>query len=140
MGPIPTVEIEVEGTPAMAIVDTVSPVTIVSLKLLVKALANTSPGEDKDMVKDAIRKHLVSTTLHLKGHGGESIPIVKQGKVKLTRGPYTVEACLRIQRNPPAELLLGTDLQSWLGFHLVDLVDWPQPPMSSDQKFHLKLS
>ena len=134
MGPIPTVEIEVEGTPATAIVDTGSPVTIVSLELLVIALAKNSPGEDKDVIKEAIRKRLAPTTLHLEGYGGESIPIVKQGKVNLTRGPYTVEACLQIQSNPPAELLLATDLQSRLGFHLVDLVDSPQPPTSSDQE------
>ena len=132
MGPIPTVEIEVEGTPATAIIDTSSPVTIVSLEILVKALTKNTPGEDKDAIKDAIRKRLAPTTLHLKGYGGESIPIVKQGKVKFTRGPYTVEACVQIQSNPPAELLLGTDLQSHLGFCLVDLVDSPQPLTSPE--------
>lgn len=97
MGPVPTVEIEVEGIPATAIIDTGSPVTIVALELLVRALAKKSPGNDKDAVKDAIRKRLAPTTLQLRGYGGESIPIVKQGKVKLTRGSYTVNACLPIQ-------------------------------------------
>lgn len=45
---------------------------------------------------------------------------------------YNVNACLPIQSNPPAELLLGTDLQQHLGFHLVDLANSPQPPISSD--------
>ena len=45
LGPILMVEVECEGTPTKALVDTGSPVTIVSLKFLINALARQRAPE-----------------------------------------------------------------------------------------------
>lgn len=132
LGPIPTTTIEMEGTPTTAIIDTGSPVSIVSLEALVRALAKKMVGEDQDAIKESIKKRLSPSSMQLRGYGGEAIPIVKQGKVKLTRGSYSIEACLQVQSDAPTELLLGTDLQPQLGFQLVDLTVTPSPTLSSE--------
>ena len=120
MGPIPTVEIEVEGTPAMAIGDTYCHSFSGAL--------DKSTGQEQEH-KDMVRKCLAPTTLCLKGYGGESILIFKQGEVKFTRQPYTVTHKYRVTHQQRYCLELIN--QSHLGFRLVVLVDSPQPPMSS---------
>ena len=45
--------------------------------------------------------------------------ILSQVTLRLTHGSKTVEAVVLVQEGAPHELLLGTDLQSKLGFILV---------------------
>ena len=52
---------------------------------------------------------------------------MKQVRAKLSRGSYSIEAYVQIQKDAPVELLLGTDLQSQLGFLFLDVVDQKHP-------------
>ena len=56
--------------------------------------------------------------------------MVNQGEVELSRGPYTIKACVQVQKNVPVDLLLGTDLQPLLGFRLIDEAT-EQPPAAT---------
>ena len=55
----------------------------------------------------------------LKGYGGQRVDIISQVPLSLSRHDCTVDAVVLVQKKPPHNLLLGTDLQSKLGFALV---------------------
>ena len=118
--PTPTTTVDVEGSPAQALIDTGSPVTIISLEFLVKALAQNLKGHAKEDIKEGVKRRLSPTSLQLRSYSGQPIPVVKQGEVQLSRGPYTIKACIQVQKDAPVDLLLGTDLQPLLGFRLID--------------------
>ena len=123
LGPTPTTTILVEGTPAEALLDTGSPVTIVSLDFLVKALTCEKEHLDNQTIREEVKSHLEPTAFKLRSYSGEALPIVKKAHVRLSRGHYTVDACVQVQMNAPVQVLLGTDLQPRLVFHLVDTED-----------------
>ena len=123
LGPTPTTTILVEGTPAEFLLDTGSPVTIVSLDFLVKALTCEKEHLDNQTIREEVKRHLEPTALKLRSYSGEALPIVKKAHVHLSCGHYTVDACVQVQMNAPVQVLLGTDLQPRLGFHLVDTED-----------------
>lgn len=71
LGPIPTTTMKIEGMPIHALVDTVSPVSIVSLDKLLSACAhlkpqNQTPAEWKEEMKAKIEP----PTVTLKNYGG----------------------------------------------------------------------
>ena len=123
LGPTPTTTILVEGTPIEALLDTGSPVTIVSLDFLVKALTCEKEHLHNQTIREEVKRHLEPTALKLRSYSGEALPIVKKAHVRLSHGRYTVDACVQVQMNAPVQVLLGTDLQPRLGFHLVDTED-----------------
>ena len=123
LGPTPTTTILVEGTPVEALLDTGSPVTIVSLDFLVKALTCEKEHLDNQTIREEVKKHLEPTALKLRSYSGEALPIVKKVHVRLSHGCYTVDACVQVQMNAPVQVLQSTDLQPRLGFHLVDTED-----------------
>ena len=122
MGPIPTATISVEGRPAKALIDTRSPVTIVSLSFLMNALVQQLKliNPSKEVIREEVKKRLEPTAFRLKSYSGDTLPIVKQACLQLSRGSYSISAWVQIQKDAPVELLLGTDLQPALGFCLVD--------------------
>ena len=122
LGPTPFTTVEVEGQPAKTLLDTGSPVSIVSLDFLIKALVAKDEDNPKDVIRERVKQKLEPTPLRLKGYSGEIIPVLKQAKVKMKHGSYEVEAYLQVQKCAPVDLLLGTDLQPMLGFVLMDLV------------------
>ena len=119
LGPTPTTTIMVEGTPAEALLDTGSPVTIVSLDFLVKALTSGMEHCDNHTIRKEVKRHLEPTALKLRSYSGKALPIVKQACVCLSHGRYSIDTCVQVQMNAPVQVLLGTDLQPRLGFHLV---------------------
>ena len=56
----------------------------------------------------------------LQGYGGGRIDIVRQMLATISHGSYSREGIVYIQKDPPVDLLLGTDFQSYLGLLLVD--------------------
>ncbi len=120
LGPTPTAKVELEGNPVVALLDTGSPVTIVSLKFLVETLAKQrqkeqSPSDWRAMVEERLEE----PTVTLQNYGGMRLNIVRQLKASITRPGHSVSAVIQVQKDAPAELLLGTDLLPKLGFHFV---------------------
>lgn len=70
-----------------------------------------------------MKGRLEPTALKLKSYSGEALPIVKQAHVKLSLGSYFITTCVQVQMIAPIQILLGTDLQSSLGFRIGDLED-----------------
>ena len=123
LGPTSTTTILVKGTPAEALLGMGSPVTIVSLDFLVKALTCEKEHLDNQTIREEVKRHLEPTALKLRSYSGEALPIVKKVHVCLSRGCYTVDACVQVQMNAPVQVLQGTDIQPRLGLHLVDRED-----------------
>ena len=78
---------------------------------------------DNQTIREEVKRHLEPTALKLRSYSGEALSIVKKVHVRLSRGCYTVDACVQVQMNAPVQALQGTDLQPRLGFHLVDTED-----------------
>ena len=120
MGPVPTAEVELEGQQVQALLNTGSPVTIVSLEFLLQVLAkNRRAGQSPTDWKKEVEARLEPTPIALRSYGGGQLPVVRQVHVTLARTGHHVRAKVQVQRDAPAELLIGTDLLSELGFLLV---------------------
>ena len=120
LGPTITTNVAVNGIDAVALIVTGSPATIISLKFAMGVLAKerqsfNSPQEWKKVM--AGRFEAPSVTL--KSYGGGRLNIVAQLRVTLCHGNFNTNTTVLVQKDAPNELLIGTDVQSSLGFSLV---------------------
>ena len=113
LGPTPTSQIRLDSTLVDALLDTGSPISIVSLEFYLKAAAqNRQPGQTPLEWGEEVRKKLKPTTLSLWSYGGNELEIVSQVTCKLERDGYHVTIILQVQKGTPVDLLLGTDALS----------------------------
>ena len=121
LGPTLTTDIELEGTPVKALVDTGSPVTIVSLDAILNVLSATkSATQTAEEWKTEVNKRLEPSTVVLHNYGGDQLNLVRQIKVTVSKAGRGVDTVVQVQRDAPVGLLLGTDLLSQLGFALLE--------------------
>ena len=120
LGPVPMYEILVNGVPLKALVDTGSPATVISLDRVVDILAQDRPHYDSvEQWKLAMQKQLEPPTMLLKSYCGSKLNLVAQVKLQIaTVSGQKIEAVVQVQEDAPVDLLLGTDLQTLLGFSL----------------------
>ena len=117
LGPTPTSEVNLEGSPAKAFLDSGSPVSIVSLEFFIKAcVQNRKTGESPAEWGEKVKQRFQKPTVSLKNYGGGELNIVSEVECCLTRSNYTVKALLQVQKGAPVDLLLGTDTLPGLGF------------------------
>ena len=117
LGPTLTAEVKFEGRPVQALLDTGSPVTIVSLEFLLQTLAKQRPASQTVAEwQIAVKARLQPPSVTLQSYGGKELNIVRQVSTVVSRGDHHCEATILVQKNAPLDLLLGTDLQSKLGF------------------------
>ena len=117
LGPTPKAQIILEGEATTALLDTGSPVTIVSLEHLLRILARTRPPETTpEQWRAKVEDRLKPTSLNLRNYGGDELNIVRQISVSLTHGEHSVTATIQVQAAAPAPLLIGTDVLPQLGF------------------------
>ena len=124
LGPVPKAILQVEGVPVEALVDTGAPVSIINLNFLLAALAkNRKPEQSPAEWRTEVEKRLEQPSFtNLQNYGGGELKLARQIRVSLSRvGGKTIEAVLQVQSNAPVDLLLGTDLQSQLGFVLMSV-------------------
>ena len=77
--PIPTTEINLEGTNGQALLDTGSPVTIVSVQFLFRHLAKRCLSEQTtEEWKDSVRARFQYSSVNLKSYGGGKLNIIGQ--------------------------------------------------------------
>ena len=116
LGLTPTTEVNFEGTNVQALLDTGSPVTIVSAKFLFQALSkHRLPDQTVEEWKDSVREKLQYSSVKLKSYGGGKLSIIGQIEVRLERGSNQTKAVVQIQNEAPVQLFIGTDLLSSLG-------------------------
>ena len=117
LGPTLTAEVKIEGRPVQALLDTGSPVTIVSLEFLLETLAKQRPASQTVAeLQVAVKARLQPPSVTLQSYGGKELNIVRQMSAVVSRGDHFCEATILVQKSAPLDFLIGTDLQSKLGF------------------------
>ena len=117
LGPKLTTEILLEGHPVQALLDTGSPVSIVSIDFLLKVLLTAaSSDQTKEDLKDAARKRIKSPTISVQSFEGGEVNIIGQVTVNVSLGEHSCQAVMLVQKGIQLEVLLGTDLLTKLGY------------------------
>ena len=84
-----TTEVYFEGTNIQTLLDTRSPVTIVSAKFLFQALAkHRFPNQTVEEWKDSVRKRIQYSSVKLQSYDAGQLNIIGQIEVKLERGSH----------------------------------------------------
>ena len=118
LGPAVTVELNLEGQPVKPLVDTGSPVTIVSIDCLLDVLAkNKKTNQTKEEWREEVEKKFLAPTLLINNYGGGEVNIISQLTATLSHGSKECQTTIiLVQKGVSLELLLGTDVLSDLGF------------------------
>ena len=120
LGPVLTSTVEVEGEPVEALLDTGSPMTIISWEWLLQLLAKKRlEGQSPSEWKAEVEKWLEPTTVVLKNYSGDRLRVVRQIRIHLARSGFTMKAVIQVQKGAPASLLVGTDVLPQLGYLFV---------------------
>ena len=113
--PIRTV-VTVEGADVDALVDSESPVTIVSLALLLQVLAsNKAPGQTPEEWTVEVKERLRRPTVTVKTYSGAELLIHAETTLEISLGEKKHIAPVLVQKDAPEDLLLGTDFLFQLG-------------------------
>ena len=134
-------EVQLEGSVVNALLDTGSPVSIVSLEFLLEALAKKRKQEESPQQWRArVEKRLQEPPgALLRSFGGETLDLMCQVTVNIARDNQNVTASVLVQKGAPLKLLLGSDLLPRLGFSFLETkaddstVDHLQPQPTSPQ-------
>lgn len=111
VGPVITLDVNLEGTPTRALVDTGSPVTLVSLKFRAEELARKRPGhQSRGEWKMEVEKRLKQPGVPLKNYGKGELNIVREIEVELSRQGHVIRAVAPVYAGAPVDVLLGTDV------------------------------
>ena len=107
LGPALTAKVKLEGIPVNALVDTDSPSTIVSLKLLIDALAKQKKSDESPAQwRKCVEQRLEPPGPRLKSYGGEKLNTVCQIKVAISRGEHSAECVVQVQKKYRKEHML----------------------------------
>ena len=110
-----TVSATVNGVPTEALVDTGSPVNILSLMFAMSVLSQEQKQfPSKEEWKVAMSKRLRVPDVVLRSYGGERLNVLAQLEVTISQGSHTVTITALVQKDAP---ILGTDALSSLGFY-----------------------
>lgn len=122
LGVTPTTVVQMKGVPIKVMIDAGSPVTIISLAYLLATLAKGQPnGESLAQWQRRVKDRLQPMAMHLRSYSGNELPIFKQIRVQLLRDTFATEAWIQVQKDAPVDILLGTDIQPLLAFHLMQM-------------------
>lgn len=115
-------EVMFEDRPVQALVDTGSPVTIVSLKFCMEALKSLKRSDQTPSAwQTEVRKRLQEPSTTLQGYGGGTLNIVCQLEATIRRGVLSKTSTVYVQSDATVDLLLGTDYQPNLGLQMLVL-------------------
>ena len=100
-----------EGHQVWALLDTGSPISIVSIDFLLKVLLTaTSTGQTEEDLKDAARKWIKPPTISVQNFGGGEVNMIGQVTVNISRGKHSCQAVMLVQKGIKLEVFLETDL------------------------------
>ena len=120
LGPTVMAKLEVNGVKTEALVDTGSPVTIVSLAFAMHVLSKDHGlYSSVEEWKQEMMKKFSEPTVNLRNYGGHRLNVTSQVQFKFSQGEERERAIVLVQKDAPHQVLLGTDLQPQLGISLV---------------------
>ena len=128
LGPTPTCQVHLEGVPVKALLDTASPISIVSLEQFLKVAAeNRAATQSPAEWGEAIRARLKPSTMSPCSCGEGELAIISQVCCRICQGSQEIDTTLQVQKEAPVDLLLGTDTLPKLGITLVQTEDTTGP-------------
>ena len=99
LGPTLKVKALIEGCPTEALIDTGSPVSLVSIDFLLRALIKTMDnGATQTDITNTLRTRLEDPQLKVRNFGGEEVNIVGQATVTLSCGNHKSQITLLVPR------------------------------------------
>ena len=120
VGPTLTTEVCVEGKLAKALIDTGSPVSLISIDFLLQALLPVVFDEETPAKKiEALRARMQPPSMVVRNFGGHQVNVICQTTVTLSHRGHKHKVTILVQKSAPLELLLGTDTLGKLGFQLL---------------------
>ena len=119
LGPTLAVEVYVEGQPTKALLDTGSPVSIISIEFLLQALLNLNIERPKKERLKFAESKLKTPTMSIRNFIGGRVSVLCHVMVDITRGPHQCRVTISVQKGSKIELLLGTDLLTKSGCDLI---------------------
>ena len=103
-----------------ALLDTGSPVSIVSIDFLLKVpLTTTATDQIEESPKGAARERIKFPTTSVRNFGGGDVYIIGQVTVSVPRGEHCYQTVMLVQKGIQLEVLLRTDLFTKFGFSLM---------------------
>ena len=136
-----------EGHPTKALIDTGSPISIVSIDFLLQVLnRNRLEGMSKEEWTSSVKDRLKPPRMTVRNFGGGEVNVICQCNVSLAYGEHSCSATVLVQKGVSQGILLGTDVLKRLGFHVLipdtkggttDLLgtgSWYLQPVSQDVK------
>ena len=120
LGPIVEAEIYLEEHPAVALIDTGSPISIVSIDFLLQTLNQSqSKGTSGEDWMSSVRERLRPPRMTVKNFGGGEVNVICQCTVNLMWGHHKCDTTVLVQKGISQKILLGTDVLKKLGFHML---------------------
>ena len=121
LGPSITSTVCVNGQSTNALVDTGSPVSIISLDFAMVVMARERKSyQTVGDWREATLKKFEPPGISLKSYCGSPLDILARLPVRITRGPFEVGVTVLVQKGAPSPLLLGTNALHPLGQCLVE--------------------
>ena len=112
-------KVEVNGISTEALIDTGSPVTIISLDFATIVMAKErNKFKNVEEWQEATLKKFEPPEVTLKNYGG-GLDVLAQLPVRITQGDYGTDVKVLVRKDAPNRLLLGTDAQPLLGYVLI---------------------
>ena len=124
-GPRVTTTVEVNGVECAAVVDTGSPVTVVSEECLLKVWKIMKPDLTNEERQEDIISNCRPATVTLRMYTDARVPNVAEIEVELKNRLKVMKTVVIVQKDAPQELLLGTDTLRSLGFSM-ELKELPE--------------
>jgi len=117
LGPVLMVELNLEKQTVKALIDTGSPVSIVSIEFLLQVLgANKVNSENKEDWTKVVRAKLKPPSVTIQNFSGDPVNVICQCTVEVSRGEHSCRTTVLVQKGVPQDFLVGTDLLGRLGF------------------------
>ena len=121
VGPTLATEVCVEGKLAKALIDTGSPVSLISIEFLLQALLPVVFDKETPAKKiEVLRARVQPPSMVVRNFGGHQVNVICQTTVTLSHKGRKHKVTILVQKNVPLELLLGTDTLGKLGFQLLE--------------------
>ena len=108
LGPTPTGDVLLDGIVVEALLDTGSPISIISLGFFLDVAAkNRLESQTPEDWGKAVRARLQPTSVSLRSYGGEELNIVSQVSCCIRCGEQTAESVLQVQKGAPVKQRTG---------------------------------